>query len=69
MLKRIWTRLEEKIPKSQAAYQGGRGTAEQILSIKIIIEKAITSSDIYLYLDLLDMSKAFDTVNRKLLFE
>ena len=62
-------RLETKIPKSQAAYQQGRGTTEQVLALKLLIEKAITSSDYNVYLLLLDMSKAFDTVNRKTLLE
>ena len=67
MLDRTWKRLEEKIPKSQAAYQRGRGTTEQVLALKILIEKAITSCDYDLHILLLDMSKAFDTVRRKML--
>ena len=40
---------------------------EQVLALKILIEKAITSCDYDLHILLLDMSKAFDTVNRKTL--
>ena len=69
MLDRIWTRLAEKIPKSQAAYQGGRSTTEQVLALKLLCERAITSSDQDLYILLLDMSKAFDTVNRRILLQ
>ena len=69
LLRRIWKRLEEKIPINQAAYQPGRSTTEQVFSIKIICEKAIASSDYKLHLLLLDMSKAFDTVKRDKLFE
>ena len=69
MLNRIWDRLSGRIPKSQAAYQPGRGTTEQVLSLKLMVEKAITSSDFNIYILLLDMSKAFDTVNRKTLLE
>ena len=65
LLNRIWDRLSCKIPKSQAAYQKGRGTTEQVLALKILIDKALISSDYNLYLLLIDMSKAFDTVNRK----
>ena len=57
--------MSERVPKSQAAYQKGRGTTEQVLALKILIDKAITSTDYDLYILLLDMSKAFDTVNRK----
>ena len=59
LLNRIWDRLSYKIPKSQAAYQKGRGTTEQVLSLKILIDKALISSDYNLYLLLIDMSKAF----------
>ena len=38
-------------------------------SMKLLAEKAITSSDYKMYILLLDMSKAFDTVNRNQLFE
>ena len=37
--------------------------------MKLLAEKAITSSDYKIYTLLLDMSKAFDTVNRNQLFE
>ena len=67
MLDRIWNRLATLIPKSQAAYQGGRGTTEQVLALKLMVEKALTTNDFELYIILLDMSKAFDTVNRRIL--
>jgi len=69
MLNRIWDRLETQIPKEQAAYQGGRSTTEQVLALKLLTEKAILDSDYNIYITLLDMSKAFDTVNRELLFQ
>ena len=67
MLDRIWNRLSTLIPKCQAAYQGGRGTTEQVLALKMMVEKAVTTNDFELYIILLDMSKAFDTVNRRIL--
>jgi hypothetical protein len=69
LLERTWNRLATKIPKSQAAYQKGRGTTEQVLALKLLIQKAIISSDYNVYILLLDMSKAFDTVNRKVLID
>ena len=69
LLQRIWDRLASKIPKSQAAYQEGRGTAEQVLALKLLIDKAITSCEYNIFILLLDMSKAFDTVNRKTLIK
>ena len=66
---RIWDRLKVRIPPDQAAYQGERGGGEQVLSIKLLAEKAINSSNYKVFLSLFDMSKAFDTVNRRTLFE
>ena len=53
----------------QAAYQEGRNTTEQVFSKKLLAKKAITSSEYKVYFLLLDMSKAFDTVNRNQLSE
>ena len=61
--------MATRIPKSQAAYQRGRGTTEQALALKLLIDKAITSNDYDVFILLLDMSKAFDTVNRKVLLQ
>ena len=69
LLQRIWDRLASKIPKAQAAYQRGSGTTEQVLALKILIDKAITTNDYNLHILLLDMSKAFDTVNRKIILK
>ena len=68
-MRRTWDRLKSRIPLDQAAYQEGRSTTEQVFSMKVLAEKAITSSDYNIYILLLDMSKAFDTVNRNQLFE
>ena len=69
LIKRTWERIATNIPVDQAAYQAGRSTTEQVFTAKILIEKAITSSNFKLYMILLDMSKAFDTVDRKILFQ
>ena len=66
---RIWNHLSKDIPTEQAAYQPGRWTTEHVWAVKMITEKAIISSNYKIYLILLDMSKAFDTVNRKILFD
>ena len=69
MLRRTWDRMKTKIPVDQAAYQQGRSTTEQVFAIKMLAEKAVISSDFKIYILLLDMSKAFDTVNRNTLFD
>ena len=68
-MKIIWNRLSKDIPTEQAAYQPGRRTTVHVWAVKMITEKAIISSNYKIYLILLDMSKAFDTVNRKILFD
>ena len=61
--------MQNIIPKSQAVYQGGRGATEQIFAIKILAEKAITALDYEINVLLLDMSKAFDTIQRETLLD
>ena len=68
MLRRCLDKLLERIPKTQAAYQQGRSTTELVFSFKVLAEKAITSENYKIFLLLLDMSKAFDTVRRNDLF-
>ena len=68
MLRRCLEKLLNKVPETQAAYQQGRSTTEQVFSFKILAEKAITSEDYRIILLMLDMSKAFDTVRRDKLF-
>ncbi len=69
MIRRTHNRLRKKIPISQAAYTPGRSTTELIFSLKVLAEKAITSSSYEITVLLLDMSKAFDTVDRGMLFD
>ena len=69
VLNRIIDRIILNLPNSQAAYQQGRSMTEQIFAIKLLIEHAIASQNYLLWLLLMDMSKAFDTVKRKILLE
>ena len=56
--------MDEHNPLSQAAYRDGRGTTEQVFAMKLLAEKAVTSSDYTTYILMMDMSKAFDTVSK-----
>ena len=69
MKQRIIDRIDREIPPSQTAYRAGRSTTEHVFAMKILAEKTITSQEYTIFLLILDMSKAFDTVNRKLLIE
>ena len=62
-------KLEGHISKDQAAYQKGRNTTKQVLCVKFLIEKAITSENYDLIIMMIDVSKAFDTANQNTLLE
>ena len=69
LIKRIYHKIDNNIPVTQAAYRSGRSTTELIQTVKLMAEKAITSKSFQIFVLLLDMSKAFDTVNRGTLFK
>ena len=64
MIKQITGKVLQYIPKPQAAYQSGRSTTEHVFAIKLLAGMAILLTDLTIYLLVLDMIKAFDTVNR-----
>lgn len=51
---------------TQAAYRVGRGTTEQLSILKMMAEKAVRSTNFDTHILLMDLSRAFDTVNRKI---
>ena len=69
LIRRIGDRIDKEIPPTQAAYRSGRGTTEQVLTIKLMAEKAATTPSYETKLLLMDMSKAFDRVERGKLIE
>ena len=69
LIERTYTRLRNSIPSSQAAYSKGRSTTELVFTVKTIVEKAIISTDLEANILMLDMSKAFDTIQRGTLIE
>ena len=64
LIRRIGDRVDQQIPPLQAAHRSGRGTTEQLLTIKLMAEKAATTPNYATNLLLMDMSKAFDRVER-----
>ena len=67
MIERIGDKLQQHIPHSQAAYQKGRSTTEHVFTYKLLAEKAISSANYTVHVLLMDISKAFDTINRETL--
>ena len=59
---RTFDRLRKVISISQAAYSPGRSNTELVFTFKILAEKAICAQDFTLYLLMLNMSRAFDTI-------
>ena len=58
---RVRNDLYSSFPESQAAYQPGRGTIEQIIALEQLIEKSIEFNN-PLHLVFIDFTKAFDSI-------
>ena len=58
---RVKSDLYDSFPDSQAAYQPGRGTIEQIIALEQIIEKSIEFNN-PVYIAFIDFTKAFDSI-------
>ena len=69
ILDRTTDKINRKIPITQAAYRKGRSTTEQTFAVKTLAEWTITSKSEKIKLLMSDMSKAFNTINRKMLIE
>ena len=69
MNKCIVNKLDAEIPASQAAYRAGKSTTEHVFAAKVLVEKTITSANYPIHLLMLDMSKAFSTVNQSMLMQ
>ena len=69
LIRRIGERIDKQIHLTQAAYRSGRGTTEQLLTIKLMAEKAAVTPNYKTHLLLMDMSKAFDRVERGMVIE
>lgn len=61
ILERIQTKLESEIAKEQAGFRPRRGTRDQIVNLRIILEKARERNQ-SLYFCFIDFTKAFDMI-------
>ena len=68
-INRLDSKLRSIIPISQCAYSKRRSTTELIFTFKVLCEKAIISENYSINLLMLDMSKAFDTIERGTLID
>ena len=64
ILNRIMKHLVDDIyPESQCGFRAGRGTVDMIFSLRQVAEKVCEKNE-ELYMVFIDLTKAFDTVNR-----
>ena len=69
IMNRVCDKMDRDTPISQAANRKGRSTTVHGFAEKTVIERTINSKNETVYLTLLDMSKAFDSIRRKDLIE
>ncbi len=69
MIRRTHHKIGEQIPISQAAYSQGRSTKQLVFSANLMAEKTVTTSSYEATIQLLNMSKSFNTVDRGVLYE
>ena len=67
ILQRLTTLARRVYPESEQGYREGRGTIDEIFTVRQLMEKSREQHH-NLYIAFIDFSKAFDTVNRQLLF-
>ena len=65
--KRMKPKMDEEINEKETGFKAGTGTRNQILNLKLFIEKN-REYDRNIYLCFIDQSKAFDMVSHELLW-
>ena len=69
LLNRLQTHICPKIiPEAQCGFRSNRGTTDMIFSVRQLVEKCI-EQNVPLYQVFVDLTKAFDTVNRQAMWK
>ena len=68
ILNRIKAKVDEKLRDNQAGFRKNRSCADQISSLRIILEQS-TELNTPLYANFIDYSKAFDSIDRSTLWK
>ena len=69
ILNRLVTNIaEENLPEAQCGFRPGRSTTDMIFTVRQVQEKCI-EQNMDLYVTFIDLTKAFDTVNREALWD
>lgn len=64
-----WVSKEEILGESQASFRGGRGTRDQIFTLKTMIGRRLREKGGKLFVAFIDFRAAFDRVDRNLLID
>ncbi|CAF1586116.1 unnamed protein product [Rotaria magnacalcarata] len=68
ILNRIQIMIDQQLLEQQAGFRSNRSTVDQIFIVNMIMEKA-SEYDIPLFICFIDIQKAYDSVNRELLWK
>jgi len=68
IFQRIESKIEQSLTEDQFSFRKNMGTREEILALRIIIQKRIRK-DKQTFIAFVDIEKAFDNVNWKLMFK
>ena len=68
ILKRMRAKIEHELPDEQAGFRRGRGTADMLVALQILIEKTL-EVDGQAFVVFIDYSKAFDSISQTQLFD
>lgn len=64
-----WIDVNEKLTEAQAGFRKGYSTFDHIFTLNAIVEKTFSKKGGKLYACFIDLKKAFDSVQRQLLFD
>ena len=68
LLERLKKIIEPQLQEAQCGFREGRGTTDQIWAVRQLVEKSLEHHS-ELCLCFIDLSKAYDSMNRKLSFD
>lgn len=68
ILNRVWPSIAPFIPEAQCSFQPGRSTTDMMFAVRQLLEKCREQHQ-ELHLVFVDLVKAFDSVNREVLWE
>ena len=65
----VWAESQGKLVEEQGGFRKGRSTVDHIFVMISMVEKALAKSKGKLYVAFVDFRKAYDSVNRNILWD